>query len=322
MTGTQFNKFIEQTRGKQQAFQAGYGRQEEALIQEAQQKAGQIEALRVQIAESMARINSYETLIRQLEEEAPLALAEVERQTLEVPEEPVLPDEPNREEYPAGDDGDTQYEDAMETYGMALNASVFARTEREAVIEHNEGLLARLATDRATREQTIADRRRRIRSNRDNNVRRQAQIQAIENTFPALDRRVRELAEHTELGASIQSIFASYNRLAQLKEMRRENIEASALVGRQEARRRVYPPPRRPVPGPAVPARVVVDDEKAGEGKGRRAETRGLATLRKNYGFESMSDSDSDSESDSDEDRPFDFDDAGNDMYYSKPMRK
>jgi hypothetical protein len=324
MTGTQFAKFVEKVKGKEQAHKAGYSGQEQALIQEAQQKAGQIEALRIQIGEAMARINAYEELIRQLETEAPLALAEAERQTLEVPEEPVLPDEPNREEYPAGDEGDTQYEDAMETYGMALNASVFARTEREAIIEHNEGLIARVAEAQDKRQQTINDRKRRISSNRNGNVRRQREIQAIEDTLPDLDRRAGELAESAELSRSIQSILNSYDNLVKGKAMRDENLAQTTEFQRAEARRRQYPPPRRVVPRPGVAPRPVVVEEsdvKAGDGRPKH-QTRGLASLRKNYGFESMSDSDSDSSSESDDERPFDFDDAGNDMYYSKPMRK
>ena len=122
--------------------------------------------------------------------------------------------------------------------------------------------------------------------------------------------------------------------------MKRENREQAMAVRTEEMRRRDPPPPRRVVPAPArvepapAPRPPIIrptgvvdgDDEKepaepSGEGRGRRAETRGLASLRKNYGFESMSESDSD-ESESDDDRPFDFDDAGNDMYYSKPMRR
>jgi len=204
-----------------------------------------------------------------------------------------------------------------------------ARNEREATIEHNEGLLARMEENNATRRQTIADRKRRIATNASNNARREAQIKAIEDTLPALERRARELAEGRELTRSIQSIFGAYNRLASAKAMRRENLEASDLALRQEARRRAGPSavaPLRPIVPVAPRVAIEEGDRKeappVGEGKGRIAETRGLASLRKNYGFESMSDSDSDSESDSDDDRPFDFDDAGNDMYYSKPMRK
>lgn len=328
MSGTQFAKFIEDVKDKKVKYQAGYNRQEQALLQEAEQKQGQIQALRIQNDESRYKKEQNALLIRQLEEEAPLALAEVERQTLEVPEEPILPDEPNREEYPAGEEGDTAYEDAMETYGMMLNASVFARNERSAIIEHNAGLLERLETSQAKRKQSILDRQRLMRGNDTAIARRQAQIDAIQATLPALERRGRELDE--ALSRSIQSVFSAYNRIPLSKSMRRENVEASDMILRAEARRRAGPVAPLPRPGvaPSAPRAVVVDDEKAGdpvagEGKGRRAETRGLATLRKNYGFESMSDTDdSDSESDSDEDRPFDFDDAGNDMYYSKPMRK
>jgi hypothetical protein len=92
--------------------------------------------------------------------------------------------------------------------------------------------------------------------------------------------------------------------------------------------------PVSPARPPVIPPTSVLDDSKEEaprgvspprprpSGEGRKAETRGLASLRKNYGFESMSDTDDSEEESDDEDRPFDFDDAGNDMYYSKPMRR
>lgn len=61
-----------------------------------------------------------------------------------------------------------------------------------------------------------------------------------------------------------------------------------------------------------------------GEGKphkGLPIDTRGIASLRKNYGFESQSDSDSESGSDSssDDENPLAYNDSKNDMFTSKP---
>jgi hypothetical protein len=132
----------------------------------------------------------------------------------------------------------------------------------------------------------------------------------------------------------VKSIVDSYTGKVSAKAMRDENLAQSVEFQRAEALRRgITVPPRMAKPGVAprvvedpAPPEADGDDEKFPEesrpsGEGRKAETRGLASLRKNYGFESMSDTDSD-ESESDDDRPFDFDDAGNDMYYSKPMRR
>lgn len=59
------------------------------------------------------------------------------------------------------------------------------------------------------------------------------------------------------------------------------------------------------------------DEKYDGSGKGNRLETRGLSTLRKNYGFrDSESEQDSDSESDGD---ALDFDDRRNEHYYTRP---
>jgi hypothetical protein len=55
------------------------------------------------------------------------------------------------------------------------------------------------------------------------------------------------------------------------------------------------------------------------EGFGRRMETRGLASMRENYGKESESD-ESESESESEEDA-LHFDDRRNDNYYSRPLK-
>jgi len=52
------------------------------------------------------------------------------------------------------------------------------------------------------------------------------------------------------------------------------------------------------------------------EGNGKNVDTRGLATLRSNYGKpQSESDSESEEESESD----LDFDDSRNEHYYTKP---
>lgn len=56
-----------------------------------------------------------------------------------------------------------------------------------------------------------------------------------------------------------------------------------------------------------------------GEGKGKAIETRGLASLRKNYGFDSESESDSES---SDGGDVLDYDDRRNDMYVTRPYHK
>lgn len=57
------------------------------------------------------------------------------------------------------------------------------------------------------------------------------------------------------------------------------------------------------------------------EGFGKRMETRGLASMRENYGKESESDeSESESEYESDEDA-LHFDDRRNDNYYSRPLK-
>ena len=74
----------------------------------------------------------------------------------------------------------------------------------------------------------------------------------------------------------------------------------------------------------ALKAQPISDIRPAvGEGKGRAIDTRGMASIRKNYGFASSSDSDSDSDSDSsDGGDVMDYDDRRNDMYTSRPYRK
>jgi hypothetical protein len=61
-----------------------------------------------------------------------------------------------------------------------------------------------------------------------------------------------------------------------------------------------------------------------GKTKGNKVETRGMASMRKNYGYSDNEKSDSeksDSESESDEEDPLHFDDRRNDNYYMKPAR-
>lgn len=332
MTGTQFNQFLAKIDGEKQAFRAGFSRQEEALLQEAQDKMDRIQAYEIFNQESDERVRQYQELIRQLETEAPLELAEVERLTEEVPDEPIIPDTPDRVEFPSGEGGDEAYEEAMRAYREEMIPVEIARETREAIIERNEGLLARLEKNQATRKQTILDRQRRIRSNQVNKEKRTALIRQIEASLPDIEERARKLREGKPLARSVRSILESYTKPVSARAMRDENLAQSTEFLRAEALRR-NPPPRRPVVKPGVARPSVarpeigsLDDEKEApaepSGEGRKAETRGLASLRKNYGFESMSDTDdSEEEEEEEDDRPFDFDDAGNDMYYSRPMR-
>jgi len=335
MTGQQFNEFLAKITNEAQDFKArGFTRQEEAILQEAQEAMEQIQAYEIFNRQSDERVAEYQELIRQLKEEEPLSREEAERLTEEVPEEPVIPDSPDRIEFPTGEGGDEAYEDAMRAYREAMIPVEVALLNRQTIIEFNEGLLARVEQTVA-RNKTIFDRQRRISTNRTNKAKRTALIEEIRSTLANLQLRARRIRE--SLGRSVKSIVDSYTGKVSAKAMRDENLSQSVEFQRAEALRRgITVPPRmvKPGVGPRIvrieedpaPPEADGDDEKYPEearpsGEGRKAETRGLATLRKNYGFESMSDSDSD-ESESDDDRPFDFDDAGNDMYYSKPMRR
>jgi hypothetical protein len=329
MTGQQFNEFVAKIQNEKQDFVArGFTRQEEAIIQEAQEKMDQIQAYEISNRQNDKRIAQYEKLIRQLREEEPLSQEEAERLTEEVPEEPVIPDTPDRIEFPTGEGGDEAYERAMREYREMMIPVEIALASRQAIIEHNEGLLARVKAT-VQRNQTIFYRQRLIASNKRDKTTRIAQIEEIRATLPGL--QARAMAIKNTLGRSVRAITDSYTGKVRAKAMKDENLAQSMEFQRAEALRRgttVLPLPR---PGVA-PRRVVIEEEAGDEkepeapaepsGEGRKAETRGLASLRKNYGFESMSDTDDSDESESDDDRPFDFDDAGNDMYYSKPMRR
>ena len=339
MTGQQFNEFVAKIQNEKQAFQSGFTRQEEALLQEAQEKTDQIEAYEIFNQQAEVRIRNAEELIRQLREEEPLSAEEAERLTEEVEDEPVIPDTPDRVEFPTGEGGDEAYEEAMRRFREEMIPVEVALIFRQTIIERNEGLLARVEAT-VGRNHTIANTQLRMKQTSANIVKRTNLIRQIQATLPGIEERARRLRGGEPLARSIRSILDSYTGKVSAKAMKDENLAQSVEFQRAEALRRNPAPRPAPLPRPGIapavaprppikrPTRVVDGDDSkeappAPSGEGRKAETRGLASLRKNYGFESMSDTDdSDSDSESDDDRPFDFDDAGNDMYYSKPMRR
>ena len=343
MTGQQFNEFVAKIQNEKQEFVArGFTRQEEAIIQEAQEKMDQIQANEIFIRQNDERIAQYEELIRQLKAEEPLSREESERMKEEVPDMPVVPDTPDRIEFPTGEGGDEAYQEAMREYREMMIPVEIALATREAIIESNNGLDARVEAT-VGRNRTIFDRERRIANNKRNKASRIAQIEEIRATLPNLQLKARRIRD--TLARSVKAILDSYTGKVSAKAIKDENLAQSVEFQRAEALRRgtsVLPRMARPGPGlgPTVapsarppiirPSGLPDGDDSKEEaeapaepsGEGRKAETRGLASLRKNYGFESMSDTDDSDESESDDDRPFDFDDAGNDMYYSKPMRR
>jgi len=339
MTGEEFRKFIDEMREGSRGLRQSFDRESVSVLQEIEGLLGQIQALQFLNRKSAKRITEHQETIRKLETEEPIDEEAVRRDILEVPEEPVMPDEPSRVDFPAEEEGGEEYERAMGEYNDRVAEVMRAIDEREAILAHNQELLDLIKTG-AERRASVLTAQRNIVSARRNIDLRERHIAEREAKIEPLRATVRAMARNKQsrgtdfLSRAIAEVIRSY---AGFKPMKAENtvLAREELQRRKMRRETAMNVPRGPAlpaplprPGlaPAVAPRVVVDDEKGaevGDGRGRRAETRGLATLRKNYGFESMSDTDdSDSESDSDEDRPFDFDDAGNDMYYSKPMRK
>ena len=327
MTGSEFNKYLEDIRSSSRKEKSGSELQSNALIKEMEDKVSRIRELGILNAEAEERILAHQAVIQEMRDKDPIDEAEVRRLTKDVPDEPIVPDEPRREDF----DDDDAYAQDMEDYDMALNRVVAERNERIAILEYNQGLLDQAVRDQAGRQRIIADRQRRIQTNERSIAQRTAQAEGLVRSFVDYERRANEFAE----GDSLKKTIATLLRATKTKAMKQANIDTAGVAYQTEFNR-VNRPPARPAPArpaPAVlprplpppPRRVVIEDaDEKGDGrhKGRPIDTRGRASLRKNYGFESMSDSDSDSESSSDEDRPLDFDDANNDMYYSKPHRK
>lgn len=348
MSGEEFRKFIDKMREGSRRLRSSFDRESVSLLQEIEGLLGEIQALQFLNRKSAKRIPEAEETLRKLETEEPIDEEAVRRDILEVPEEHVMPDEPSRVDYSPEEEGGVEYEEAMALYNIQVAEVMAGIEEREEILAHNASLLDLLKKG-ADRRASIITNQRAITTSRGNIDLRERNIAEREDKIALLRASAQGLVRDKQsrgtdfLSRGIAEVIRSY---AKFKAMKPENValardELMRRRGRRESAMSVPRgpalPPVPPVPRPGVPPvaprvapRVVVGDDGdekgdpvAGEGKGRRAETRGLATLRKNYGFESMSDTDdSDSESDSDDDRPFDFDDAGNDMYYSKPMRK
>lgn len=319
MSGSQFDRFVTQLRNEKGNTTKRIEGQAIAILRSFQQTESSIlnkRALGLERADDIVRLRDE---IAELEDERMMVIDDetVARETLPIPEEPLVGEEPQRSDFPEGKEGDEAFDIAINGFIKSFINALELRVERETIMNFNQFLREKRTSDRAERATIIGRKRRTMNTRRGSLAVLNREIEQLENQARQL------IATGNRLNAGDRETFqrnAGVIRDAfHPSALKPTNLtDATDVLERENARRNPRLPPRR---------RVVVvddDDEKLGVGrphKGEPVDTRGLATLRKNYGYaSSSSDSESESESESDED-PLDFDDSRNEMYYTKPLR-
>ena len=312
------NEAIDKFRSEKKGYLEGFSTQQKRLIIEIQKIAARRQELLGKIITTYREIDEIEETIEQVTsgeiyDEAAGGLEEI-------PEAPLEPVRPKIEDFVAGDPEDIPeddfverveaYQQAVADYEEQMHADLLLRVRRAAAVRRNR-ILEQI---HRTQVAEAVDR---------GAISREAAQELLDNL-----QREKELLEHDleTLDTQVQDVDAQKAAY---------EFEVGQLLDRGELDRRL-----QVILGAelgAIPERSLHDDVQAaldeierepkysGEGKhkGKPVDTRGLASMRLNYGAEDdSSSSDSGSESSSDEEDALDFDDTRNEHYYTKPHKR
>jgi hypothetical protein len=281
------------TKGQRSAYSAEQKR-DLASIEE---KASQIRSFQLQVDMVAETVQDLEEEIERLRRD-PLDIAEYKQE--EEPEEKIEPTAPERAGYEDGDVGDALYEQAMIAYNEEHEQWEQGMVERMRIIAQNRFNREEAeAESREQREELIA-------------VKEQMLLEAS-NAYDELRREIGEKSDEIDETEAKIARDTTANRDTMLATARVITANIPVRAMKDTVEQYIEDHPR----GMGV--------NRFGRGKpsGKPVDTRGLASMRLNYGKDEMSASDSDdseSESDSDED-PLDFDDRRNEHYYSRPHK-
>ena len=292
MNRSQFERFVTQLNNEKASMSQESIRELQALEQEIQNVIGMIHSLNYTIIENTAKMMILEKQNKELDD--PLLMnvdeKEVERQSLDIPDEPDVGIEPTRADFSEGKDGDEEFEEALSKFIADLRESEEVQIERERRMLYNQGLLDRAINDVSERKEIMERHQKTIERLVEENEKYEVKKQALVQRAKNIQARGQSLDRFSQ---TVKAIVDAYD----MKPMNIQNVEESQRLLAEERQRRG------------------MEEEKKGEGRPKDIDTRGLAGIRKNYGFHS----DSDSDSDSDEGNELDFDDAKNESYYTRP---
>jgi len=253
------------------------------IMESYEKKVEEITKLRQRMASLESTYEELSNEIQGLEYEGREALDYAE--LLPESEMPPIPDYPNVLEYDLTED----YLQAVEEWTDWMRDMMPLYLENDRIRQHNEFVQN---VREMTYDQKIEEAKQLTRE-RDE---LEAEIQQLAMEEQKLDEE------------SVPLLREAEDRLRRLKSSE-PNINPSIMKAAQDTLQGITSLKEQPISG----IRPV------GEGKGKAVETRGLASLRKNYGFDSESESDSES---SDGGDVLDYDDRRNDMYVTRPYHK
>jgi hypothetical protein len=237
-----------------------------------------------------------------------------------LPDPPIEPEVPNYMDYYPDDDA---YQRMYADYKSAMVPYLEQRQEYDYIVGQNMFIKELLIPDqdRAERDEQIREKQEMMRL-------LEADARATVNNLRTKHKQIREVvASAGKPGQKSRTDFVEGLRLIVNNALPGEKIPKQPVSGINPRASEKF---RQTIAGLPEEPRAIdsdEDDEKYGElmeadgrpKKGNRVETRGLGTLRKNYGFrdsESESEQDSDSEEEGD---ALDFDDRRNENYYTRP---
>ena len=295
----------------------------QALTREQQETIMSVENLAKEIREAdehLRRLIHQRELLNEeidaLERGVQLDQSEAERMFQLLPERPLEPEMPDFLDFFPDENA---YEEAVKVYQSVMGEYRKQQEEYEEIVAQNEFMKDLLIPDLS-----VAQRDEQIREKEEMMRELKVDARATVNNLRMKHQQIREVvARAGKPGKKSRTDFVEGLRLIvnnALPEDRKIPKQAPAIADPRASnkfRKTLAGLPEVPHPIESEPERME-DDEKYGSG----VATRGLGTLRKNYGFrDSESSSSSGSESDSDGEA-LDFDDRRNEHYYTRPVAR
>lgn len=310
------NEALDKFRSEKKGLLEGFDTQQKRLIIEIQKISARRQELRAKIVSTYREIDEIDDAIEALTtgeiyEEAAAGL-------VEVPEEPLEPVRPDISAFIVGDPEEISqeafleqveaYQQAVADYEEQMRADLILRIRRAAAIRRNQLIeqihraqvaeaIERGAISREAAQELVNDLEREKRLLEHTLEQLEAQVAEVDAQKAAYERSVEELLDRGALDVRLRMILGA--ELATIP-------ERSLHDDVQEALDEIEREPKY---------------SGAAKHKGKPVDTRGLASMRLNYGADDSSSEDEGSESSSDEEDALDFDDSRNEHYFTKPYK-
>lgn len=314
------NEAIDKFRSEKKGHLEGFSTQQKRLVVEIQKIAARRQELRGKIVTTYREIDEIDNTIEALTtgeiyEEAAAGM-------VEIPEEPLEPVRPDISDFIGGGPEEISqeafleqveaYQQAVADYEEQMHADLLLRVRRAAAVRRNQVIeqihraqvaeaIERGAISREAAQELVNELEREKALLEHTLEQLEAQVEEVDAQKAAYERNVEQLLDRGELDRRLQVILG-----AELGAIPERSLHDDVQDALDEIER---------------------EPKYSGEGKhkGKPVDTRGLASMRLNYGADdssSSSDGDSGSESSSDEEDALDFDDSRNEHYYTKPLKR